>query len=361
MGAQVTAELSQAFVRVKPRADILSGGASAESEALHPGSRTYLPQLDGLRAVAVALVIAIHADKSLRMPGGFVGVDIFFVLSAFLITGLLVREWEKSDQIDIGRFYLRRALRLMPPFLMMLAVYVAAAPLLWPGHPHLRDALIAGLYLSDYAIPLIQAPVYLAHTWSLAVEEQFYLLWPLILLPLMRTGRPIVLLALGWLALTLWRCGFSDWLHFYYRFDTHSSGLALGALLFFAVRSGGLRFHPVMAWAALLVIAWIAWTAQITSSQLTITAVEIAAALLIGCLVTDQAGLVGRVMVLPPMVMLGKLSYSIYLWHYPFAAYAREHWSYPVALAATIAFSVSAAFLSYHTIEAWSRRKRQLC
>lgn len=356
----MSVELSHAAIGSAPYgAGAPADGASAPKAA--PAIAGYMPQLDGLRAIAVLLVIFIHADKGLRMPGGFVGVDIFFVLSAFLITGLLVQERERTGRIDIGRFYLRRALRLMPPFLLFLAVYLATAPLIWPAHPHLRDALIAGLYLSDYGIPFFEAPVYLAHTWSLAIEEQFYLLWPLILLPVMRSRRPILLLALAWATLTIWRYGFTDWRHFYYRFDTHGSGLAVGALLFLVTRSGVLRFHPLMAWPAAAFIVWTAFTANISVSQLTIAQVEIAAAFLIGCLATGQGGALGKLLALPPMVMLGKLSYGIYLWHFPFAVYARDHWSYPVALASTIAFSVLAAFISYRTVEAWGRRKRQLC
>src|SRR5487761_2131823 len=151
-------------------------------------SLRYNQALDGLRAVAIGLVAADHC----WVPGfdsGYFGVDVFFVLSGFLITQLLVDEYDSQGQIDLGKFYLRRLLRLTPPLAILLAVYLAVAPTLWPHYglwPHIRDAALAGLYLADYGRAFWSQPTLLEHTWSLSVEEHFYLLWPFAVLLLGR-------------------------------------------------------------------------------------------------------------------------------------------------------------------------------
>src|SRR5687768_11060779 len=134
----------------------------------------YMPELDGLRALAVCAVLAFHAGAPMAQSG-YLGVDLFFVLSGFLITSILVAEHERSGTIAVGRFYVRRALRLYPSLLLMLAVFVVVAPLLWPELPAARYALWSALYLSDYTRALIGEPEVLSYTWSLSVEEHFYL------------------------------------------------------------------------------------------------------------------------------------------------------------------------------------------
>lgn len=321
---------------------------------------TYMPELDGLRAVAAMLVILFHADPRGFFSGGFVGVDIFFVLSSFLITALLVEEWDRGGRIRIRYFYWRRAVRLMPALLLLLAVYLVVAPMLWPGHPHGRDALVAGLYLSDYGYSLFQTPTFLAHTWSLSVEEHFYLIWPLLLLPLLRAKNPLLIMALVWLVLTNWRLQWSgDWLAYYFRFDMRSTGLVLGAMLFFSIRNAAILFRPLHGWLAIAMLSVIAVTAENWDSAWIIAGAEIAGVILIGCLATGQGGLIAAALRSPAAVTLGKLSYGIYLWHYPVAYFLRDQWSYPATVAATFLFSLSAAALSYWTVEAWGRRLKQ--
>src|SRR3546814_6270958 len=163
----------------------------------------FFPALDGLRAVAVLAVMVFHAMTGFA-TGGFLGVDVFFVLSGYLITCLLLVEHHGAGRIAISAFYLRRALRLYPALLLMLAVYLLAAPWLFPEasvSSHARDALLAGTYLSDYSYAFFKEPFYLKHTWSLAAEEHFYLLWPLLLGGMLRFGPAMLIRLLAGLLL----------------------------------------------------------------------------------------------------------------------------------------------------------------
>ena len=307
--------------------------------------KRYCPELDGVRAVAVTLVVLFHAAPFGPFSGGFIGVDIFFVLSAFLITGIL-------DQGQrLSTFYWRRFLRLMPALLLMLAVYVAAAPLVWPQYPHGRDAAFAAFYLSDYGYSLWHIPLYLQHSWSLAVEEHFYLLWPFLLPALKRARRPDLWLAGAFVLLTLWRLPFvGDWHDYYYRFDTHATGLVAGAWLYFARP----RVRAPMAGIAAAVLALIAVCANIRLAWLFITPAELAAVAVIGFLVRSPSA----VLAWPPLVALGRISYGVYLWHFPIAYALRGTAGFELSALITFTASVATATLSYWSVEAWARQQR---
>lgn len=167
----------------------------------------YVPALDGIRAIAVLLVVFFHAQT----PGfhaGYLGVDVFFVLSGFLITSLLLGELASTGGIHLRRFYFRRLARLMPPLIGLIALYLVLAPLVWPEHAHhIRDAFIAGFYLSDYSVVADVHPVMLKHSWSLSIEQHYYLLWPLLLLLIVRfRPKEIIGILFGlYIASTLWR------------------------------------------------------------------------------------------------------------------------------------------------------------
>lgn len=320
------------------------------------GRSAYWPELDGLRAIAVVAVVLFHSAPNGPFRGGFIGVDLFFVLSAFLITSILAADWRVNGQLDLRRFYWRRFLRLFPALLLMLAGYLLVAPFIWPAHPHGRDALVTVLYLSDYAYAFERIPLYLQHTWSLAIEEHFYLLWPIALIPLLKTKKPVLWLGLAYVLATLWRVSFSDWQQYYYRFDTHASGLILGALLFFALP----KFKPMPAFAfgGLAVLCLIFATGQIFRAATVITAAELASAALIACAVTRTSGALGTALRHPVMVTVGKLSYAIYLWHFPIAYALRPHFSFAVTSALTLGASAALAAFSYVTVEAWARRMK---
>lgn len=300
----------------------------------------YNPALDGIRALAVLAVIAFHA----RVPGfsgGFIGVDVFFVLSGYLITSVL------SDNANLRQFYWRRFLRLVPPLALMLAAYLFIAPIIWPKHPHFRDAALAFFYLSDYSIAFWTQPFYLWHTWSLSVEEHFYLLWPIVFLKL----RPTVkVLFIAYIAATAWRWGWDSYHEAYHRFDTRMSGLILGCILAFVPRIK----HS--AWPSLLILglAVVAFRKNDPNVQgLGFTLVELASAYLI-------IGQQPKWLSASTLVYVGRLSYGMYLWHYPIARYFRDdHAPWQVTLAASLVGSIICAAISYHTIEAWIRSRRR--
>src|SRR5262245_54776854 len=152
----------------------------------HHRGMLYMPALDGLRGVAVLAVFFFHVHAPLPPYGGYLGVDAFFVLSGFLITGLLLDEARVTGTIRVGAFYLRRVRRLLPALLLLLAAYLAVMPSIRPEVDQWTPALYAGLYVSDYARAFLGEIGLLSHTWSLSVEEHFYLLWPFAVLWLAR-------------------------------------------------------------------------------------------------------------------------------------------------------------------------------
>lgn len=317
----------------------------------------YTPGLDGLRAVAIAMVLAFHA----RVPmagGGLIGVDVFFVLSGFLITKLLSAELADTGRVAIMRFYGRRALRLYPTFLLLLAAFLAAAPLWWPTLPAWQYAAISGLYLTDYAVALFDVPLVLSYTWSLAVEEHFYLIWPLLLPAVMRARSPAKLLYAAFVMCTLWRIAnvfLFGWSVTYFRFDTRLSGLVLGCLL--------ATMPPIKlpAYAApgslfgLAVLTTVPAFGEPSALTLMATAAELFAAILV--LSTTRGGPMTALLGSAWLSYLGRLSYGIYLWHYPTMYWLRDRFDWPVTLAIGSLSAVALAALSYHLID---RPLRQL-
>ena len=212
---------------------------------------TRAPGLDGVRALAVLAVMGFHEGAS-EFSGGFLGVDIFFVLCGFLITDLLVTRYDAVGRLDLRDFWTRRARRLLPPLAVMLVVVTAAASVIEPGQEaSLRLALLAAVtYTSNWyqilrhvsyfaAFSQFTAPAPLDHLWSLAIEEQFYLIWPLILwFLLLRLNGPrarvtVILLAAAASALVMalqYTPG-GDPSGVYYGTDTHASALLIGAAL----------------------------------------------------------------------------------------------------------------------------------
>ena len=316
----------------------------------------YLPALDGLRAIAVMLVLAYHA----RVPfadGGFIGVDLFFVLSGYLITRLLFAEQDRRGRIDVWAFYLRRLRRLYPALLLMLAAYLLIAPRIWPELAHGRDALLAASYVANWSIVAIQAPVVLSHTWSLAVEEQFYLLWPLLVASLPQRHRARALLTLFVLA-TVWRiaaqvAGVPGWA-IYVRFDTRLSGMVLGACI------AALPLVPINArrwvWGGLAAVGAITlWARWLDPGYLRfgISLSELAAAALIIGAVRHPGSLAH-----PVLAGLGRLSYGMYLWHYPVMRAVRDDWHWAETFLVGTALSILLAWISHVTIERWLRVPR---
>lgn len=331
--------------------------------------------LDGLRAVAVVAVVAFHAGDSPFAAGGFLGVDVFFVLSGFLITTLLSREFDPTGTIALGNFYLRRFLRLMPALSLLIVAYLALAPLLWPEYgrfEHARDALVGFAYLSDYGYAIWKVPEYLRHTWSLSVEEHFYLVWPLLLPTILRAKRPDKIALLLYLVAALWRLanfGIADWTLAYYRFDTRIAGILLGCCLALWLRERDraglptvLPVSPDLPAAALVASLMLqAWKVP-SAYQFAMPLTEVATAALILAIVRPGAkgsDWVLRCLEWRHAVTIGTLSYGIYLWHFPIALLTRHSLPYAQSLLICLAFSTCLAWLSYHSVEAFGRRLRK--
>jgi peptidoglycan/LPS O-acetylase OafA/YrhL len=346
---------------------ISNGGnpASPRLEISHQRSpMNYNPALDGIRALSIVTVVLFHCSVPWS-GGGFIGVDIFFVLSGYLITSLLAAE-HRNGGIGIGAFYARRALRLYPTLLVLLLAYVALAPVLWPTENRWLAAAITGFYVTDYALPFWGMSFAVGHTWSLGVEEKFYLLWPLLLPLLLRTRHPIGWLLVAFTGVTIWRYFVAlqwGWAQAYFCFDTRMSGILLGAIGALA----GIRMSRLTALIACVTLAIIVCVPIIqTSTQgvsiegvtLGITLAEICAFVLVSY-VAEHAN--ARFLASRPMVYLGRLSYGIYLWHFPFVLLLREVPSLPwwLTLSATLLFSVTMAAICLHGLDIPLRRWRE--
>lgn len=310
----------------------------------------YNPALDGIRALAVIAVLLFHAMIPWAQ-GGMGGVDVFFVLSGYLITRILAREADSTGTIELRRFYVRRLRRLYPALLALLAMYLVLAPVMFPSlttTEWLVEPLAGALYLSDYYRVFGLEPNYLIHLWSLAVEEQFYLLWPLLLLGVTRLDRAsaIRLLAGVFVMATAWRAWSAlYWAgeeQLYYHFDMRLSGLALGGMLGYA----RIEARQWVGWIGLA--GTVACVLLISKEDALyyvacITVTEVAAALLV----------IGAPAALGRLSWLGKMSYGLYLWHYPLGRWARELGATPwEQFAVSLTLGLAFAALSYYTVEA---------
>lgn len=361
-------------------------------------SRRYMPGLDGLRALAVFAVIAYHLNLKWA-PGGLLGVCMFFVLSGYLITDLLAVQWSLTGCIDLKDFWLRRARRLLPALFVMLTGVLVWLTLFAPNRltSLWEDALAAVFYVSNWWLIFHQVsyfasfgpPSPLGHLWSLAVEEQFYLIWPLLLwlglryVP--RRGRLVVLILAGVLAsgiamALIYQPG-TDPSRVYYGTDTRAFALLIGAALALVWPSRELSaalssgFHwalDLVGGAGLLVVLLMIWQTNEYESFLYqggLLIFSLAAAIVVAVL-AHPASCLGRFFGRQPFRWLGVRSYGIYLWHYPVIALTSpvvNTGGFDIMLALQqLAASVILAALSWYFIEepirhgAWKKLSEQI-
>lgn len=330
----------------------------------------YRPALDGIRAIAILLVMGVNEWPPV-ITGGYIGVDLFFVLSGFLISTLLLEEYAQQGRIRAGAFYARRALRLLPALFLLLAcctVFALRSHNPEKAHVAWTGIQCAGLYISNWAVAFGWELGPLAHTWSLAAEEQFYLVWPWVLLFLLRRGRSnaqrIRILLGGVLVVALWRAfvfeTVQNALRTYAGLDTRADALLIGSALAFALRDESLR-DAVLTWSRRLflpalaifsvVAATVTWTGPWPHLGV-FTLVAFTAAVLIACAL-QPGTLWCRALSLRPLVWLGRISYSLYLWHFPIFRFnlGALGLSRAADLALKVALSLVFAMISYWLVE----------
>ena len=348
----------------------------------------YFPALDGLRALAVGAVVAYHADLTWA-KGGFLGVDVFFVLSGFLITGLLLADVDRYGHLRLRRFWRRRARRLLPAVGVLLVVVALLAPLLAPDQVSRLwgDLVAAAAYVSNWRL-IFQDQSYfeaigrqplLQHLWSLAVEEQFYLLWPLALAPLLRWGRRPQFLAVWVLAMAAGSTALMILLYdpevdpsrVYYGTDTRVAAILVGAALAclrrewlrrpVATAMPDSRYRGLLEASAAISLVFLGWCvvnvdqfdAPLYRGGFFLVAFASAVVVAVGA--ARQRTVVGRILGMRPLVWLGKRSYAVYLWFWPVFMVTRPNADIDLTgnrlLALRIGLTLLLASASYRFVE----------
>ena len=356
-------------MKIEPAVSDTKGASQVNSR-----SSTYRPDIEGLRGIAVLLVVAFHCGIP-GVTGGFVGVDVFFVLSGYLITGLLVTEIQKTSRLNLLNFYARRVRRLLPASALTLAVTLLIGALIMAPQELAfagRAARATALYMSNiffaknaanYFSPDVESNP-LLHTWSLAVEEQFYLVWPmLIMLGLLfwRSKKSLLvvlsLLTLLSLAVSVWSTASMQTFAFY-QLPSRAWEFGIGGLA--ALLPVGFIKLPSGVWLGFgwLGVGMILASGHYISSMSTfpgwvalLPVLGTTAALVAGAEQSRRSS--GIVLGSAPLLFLGTLSYSWYLWHWPFLVFAAALFP-TVSLAGKISACVAAlvvAAITHHLVE----------
>ncbi len=341
----------------------------------------YSPTLDGIRGVAVLAVMAVHAaPRSPYTQWGYLGVDVFFTLSGFLITAVLLQEWSETGSIDFRNFYARRALRLLPALsLLLLASLLPLNPI--PATERVKAALIALFYCANWFRAF--APDFhmagLGHTWSLSIEEQFYLLWPITLVTILRVETlrkrivPILVIAVFACAtyrVSLWAEG-STPERLYNGLDTRAdsllAGCALSVMLAFGVLKPGLAMKKgayllaLVGMPLVLMIFSSEWNDDFMFMAGYLVVAVISAAVIFAVVGSSSSSIpLTRVLSFRPLVWTGRISYGLYLWHYPLFLYVRGlGLPVPLTLLGMYGSVFLVAILSFYCVERPFLRMKQ--
>ena len=329
----------------------------------------HVPALDGLRGVAVLVVVLFHFVGHDVLRGGWAGVDVFFGLSGFLITVLVLDEHRVHGRVDLRRFYARRACRLLPALLVLLGVWVL---MLFAFHDQtwfaatpsgdgtgrtvdvggaLKDVALALVYVANWNVidGGMEAP--LSHLWSLAVEEQFYLLWPGMLVLLLavstrwRLGLLAAVMATSSLLPFLYWSGGAGHDRIYFATDTRAVGLLGGAfagLVWHRRHALGqvARYGTLRAWAAVAALGVVVWTSNDVLSFLVFpTALMLLVTQLLPA-IADNRSTLSRGLNQSLLIWAGRRSYGLYLWHYVWAT-----WTHPLGLLVGMPLGIAGAVL----------------
>jgi peptidoglycan/LPS O-acetylase OafA/YrhL len=391
MGDQLNPGIASITATGSERPDRTVESDLSEQGSVPPFSLGNRPALTGIRAIGVSLVLIFHSNFQ-TLPGSWIVLGVFFVLSGFLITTMLGSEHQRTGRISLGRFYSRRAVRLLPPLFLtvaLLAVYAWFVHVADAGQRIWGDSAAALFYYADYRQAFEHNPLYsgyLTQCWSLAVEEQFYLIWAALLLVALKFGRRKLAYAMaftGIVACTLnrtlivltaphWSLSVAD--RVYYPFDTRADALFLGCLLGLLATGGRLDNWPTNAQRALSVAAvaatatmvWILFSVSLGLRSLPLVWLpvsEVASAVIIVYLVVRPSGLGTKVVGLSALVLVGNMSYTIYLIHWPiFVAISPTTVGWPyweldvVRMAIVIPIAVASWYLMERPLTRWRRR-----
>ena len=321
----------------------------------------YEPSLDGIRAIAVLLVMAGHLN--LVYAGGL-GVDVFFVLSGYLITAILVSEFSATGQIDLKKFYARRGLRILPAVILLLLVLNIFVAISQPSEQATTfrwDSLGALFYIANWLRAFGHDLGILGHLWSLSIEEQFYLLWPItlgfLLSRKLSSNQIILMIGLAVVLVNVDRIclyrGIESFNRIYNGLDTRADALLVGC----ALGLSGCRFFSrrVLAVLGLLGAAFVIYVLFIgypvpaalqPPIGLTIggTLFALGVVFFLAAILSDPESIFSKTLRLPPLVWAGRLSYGLYLWHFPVFTLVGV-WFPEMQATQQIVFKVLATFL----------------
>jgi peptidoglycan/LPS O-acetylase OafA/YrhL len=342
----------------------------------------YRRSFDGLRGVAITFVVCDHASI-LSNNFGFIGVDLFFVLSGFLITCLLVEEWNRCGRISLDRFYIRRALRLLPALVVLLIAVTGYGLVTHQLMRYARVSCYAFFYSTNWVIVFTGLSTgngsYLRHTWSLSIEEQFYLIWPAVLVFMISRVSRVVLLRMVFAAgLLFWVLRFilyfttaTGFDRLFYGTDTRADSLFLGCTVAMvmsfgmgAKTSSAKKYIHLLAMASVMGLFGYGYAYDCYDDAAYYWGwfgVSLCGAVIIMDLLLTERGVLHTFLSSAPLVYLGKLSYGLYLWHYPiFCVLIELGWPWWKNVIIGALLTIAATLGSYYWVEMpcqrWKKR-----